>query len=47
MVSSYIKANEQVREELEDFYDASEKKNKEEESHILRNILKESEENQK
>lgn len=47
VVSSYIKANEQVREELEDFYDASEKKNKEEESHILRNILKESEENQK
>lgn len=47
VVSSYIKANEQVREELELFYINYKQKHNEEEENLLRIILKESEINQK
>lgn len=47
VVSSYIKANEQVREDLEDFYNTHDYKDRQEEINILRNIMRESEENQK
>lgn len=47
VVSSYIKANEEVRSELSIFYQKSEHKNEDEEYQILLNILNESEENQK
>lgn len=47
VVSSYIKANEQVREDLEDFYNTDDYKDRQEEINTLRNIMRESEENQK
>jgi hypothetical protein len=47
VVSSYIKANEQVREDLEDFYNTEDYKDRQEEINTLRNIMRESEENQK
>lgn len=47
VVSSYIKANEQVREDLEEFYNTQDYKDRQQEINILRNIMKESEENQK
>lgn len=47
VVSSYVKANEEVRSELSLFYQKSEHKNEDVESLILHNILRESEENQK
>lgn len=47
VVSSYIKANEEVREELSSFYQTNEHKSERDEGLILMNILNESEENQK